>query len=55
MLILVYKVTGRCSRSIATAVLVDKVEVDEMPVDQIEFAEHHGGDFIEIAEEAVGI
>ena len=57
MLILVYKINGRYSRSITTAVLVDEVEVDEFPEDQIAFAEYHGGgDFIEIAvEETVGV
>ena len=55
-MILVYKINGRYSRSITTAVLVDEVEVDEFPEDQIAFAEYHGGDFIEIAvEETVGV
>ncbi len=56
MLIQIFKIDGRCSRSIATASLVDLVEVDEMPEDQIEFAETYGGDFIEIAvEETVDV
>ncbi len=55
MLILVYKINGRRSRSVATATLVDEVEVDAIPTDQIAFAEEFGGDFIEIAtEEMVG-
>ncbi len=49
MTILVYKITGRHTRSIATATLVDQVETNKMPSDQIAFAEEHGGDFIEVA------
>jgi hypothetical protein len=54
MTILVYKITGRHTRSIATATLVDQVETGKMPDDQIAFAEEHGGDFIEVAAETAG-
>jgi hypothetical protein len=51
VLILVYNLTDRYTRSISRATLVDEVEVDKMPKDQIAFAARHGGDFIEIAAE----
>lgn len=50
MLIAVYQFSGHCTRSIVSAYLVCEIEVDELPEDQIAFAEENGGDFIEIAE-----
>jgi hypothetical protein len=49
MLILVYTITDQFTRSVSRATLVDEVEVDKMPKDQIAFAARHGGDFIEVA------
>ncbi len=49
MLIQVYRYADHRTRNIVTAELVTEVEVDEFPDDQIEFAEEHDGDFIEIA------
>ncbi len=49
MLILVYKITDQFTRSVSRATLVDEVEVDKMPKDQIAFTARHGGDFIEVA------
>lgn len=48
MLVQVYRYAGYRSRSIVSATLVTEVEVDEMPDDQISFAEEYGGDFIEV-------
>lgn len=50
MLVQVYQYAGQYSRSIMAARLIIEVEVDEMPDDQIAFAEEYGGDFIEIVE-----
>jgi hypothetical protein len=47
MLILVYKITGELTPSIAKARLVAEIEVDKIPEDQIAFADEHDGDFIE--------
>ncbi len=54
MTILVYKITGRHTRSVVTATLVNQVETDKMPSDQIAFADEHGGDFIEVTAEMAG-
>lgn len=48
MLVLVYKLCGHVTRSVARARLVAEVQVDEIPDDQVSFAMEYGGDFIEI-------
>jgi hypothetical protein len=48
MIVQVLQVTGARSRSVVMAQVIDEIYVDEMPDDQIAFAEEHGGDFIEV-------
>ena len=53
MIALVYQFTGDVTRSIVGARLLTEVEIDEMPSDQDDFAAEHGGDFIEVLEDAL--
>jgi hypothetical protein len=49
MLIHVYQTTGYCTRSILLARPVTEVEVDAFPDDPQDFADQHGGDYLEVA------
>jgi hypothetical protein len=49
MLIQVHQTIGHVTRSILRARLVAEVEVESYPEDLQDFAEEHGGDFIDIA------
>ena len=52
MIAQIYLLTYSVTRSIRRAVLVDEVEIDSIPQDQVDFAVQHGGDFIEIVSES---
>jgi len=52
MIAQIYLLTDSVTRSIRRAVLVDEVEIDSIPRDQIDFAAQHGGHFIEIVHES---
>jgi len=51
MIAQVYQLTGSVTRSVRRAVLVNEVEIDAIPQDQVDFAAAHGGDFIEIVDD----
>lgn len=52
MLAQIYKFTTS-SGSIRRATLVAEVEIEHIPKNQFDFATEHGGDFIEILEDAL--
>ena len=49
MLIHVHQTTGYVTRSILRARLVAEVEVESYPEDLQDFADEHGGDYLEVA------
>jgi len=53
MLALIYQYTTPAVGSIRRARLIDEVEIDSIPNDQVDFAREYGGDFIEIREESL--
>jgi hypothetical protein len=49
MLIQVHQTTGYVTRSVLQARLVAEVEVELFPEDPQDFADEHGGDYLEVA------
>lgn len=44
----IYQYTGRVTRSILRASEVRSMEIDALPDDEEQFAQEHGGDFIQL-------
>ncbi len=51
MLAQIYQYTTPIVGSIRRARLVNEVEIEEIPEDQVEFARENGGDFIEVLQD----
>ncbi len=49
MLIQVHQTTGYVTRSVLQARLVAEVEVETSPDDPQDFADRHGGDYLEVS------
>jgi hypothetical protein len=53
MLAQIYQYTTPIVGSIRRARLIDEIEIERIPKDQVKFANEHGGDFIEILEDSL--